>query len=62
MIGISGHGPGASAMSPNRPVHTPDPHHHDAPTGPVLPGQPDEDPIPPEMSPDQDMPEQQPED
>lgn len=49
-------------MSPNRPVHTPEPpHHHDAPTGPVLPGQPDQDPIPPEMAPDEEMPEQQPE-
>jgi hypothetical protein len=50
------------AMSPTRPGHVPEPHHHDAPTGPVLPGQPEEDPIPPEMAPDEDMPEQQPED
>lgn len=27
------------------------------PPGKVLPGQPDEDPIPPEMAPEQDLPE-----
>ena len=37
-------------MSHHHP-HTPEPH-HDAPSGPVLPGQPVEDPIPPEMSPE----------
>lgn len=40
----------------HRTPHQPEPH-HDAPSGPVLPGQPEEDPIPPEMSPDEDMPE-----
>jgi len=44
-------GPRKATM--HHPAHQP---HHDTPPGPVLPGQPEEDPIPPEMAPEQDLP------
>jgi hypothetical protein len=47
-----------SGMTPWFNAHTPERRPpQEPPPGKVLPGQPVEDPIPPEMAPDQDMPE-----